>query len=635
MCGIAGFVDFNKNSSEEILSGMTDTLKHRGPDGSGTNLDNNHEYQVGLGHRRLSIIDLSTSAGQPMNLDHLQIVFNGEIYNYEEIKDELKSKGHSFKTSSDTEMILHAYQEWGYKCLDRFIGMYALVIYDSHRNELFCARDRAGVKPFHYYFHNGLFLFASELKSFHRHPDFVKEINSDSVAAFLQYGNVPTPNCIFNHCYKLKPGHWLKLDLNQKSIITHQYWNVYDSYNKEKLDISYAEAKEQTQSILHSAFNYRMVADVPVGVFLSGGFDSTCVTSILQSERTDKLKTFTIGVPDLGLNEAPYAADIARHLGTDHTEIMCGEKEAMDLITELPWFYDEPYADSSAIPTMLVSKFARMEVTVALSADGGDEIFGGYNRYEYLMRYGKQIRRIPGFVRKPSASVMDLISADHIPVLRNKYNFHNRYEKLKQVLRNPSDKEIMLSLSQQFTDEQVMNLFKNKVAPLKTLYQSEELERDHFTPLSYMMAIDYQTYMLDDILTKVDRATMSQSLEGREPFLDQRIIEYAATLPDEYKFGNGIKKRILRDIVYDYIPKELLDRPKMGFAIPIGKWLNTELRPLVEEYINEKKITEQGIFNWNEIEKLKTRFYNGKKEYDFKIWYILMFQMWYYRWMAN
>lgn len=635
MCGIAGFVDFNKNSSEEILSGMTDTLKHRGPDGSGTNLDNNHEYQVGLGHRRLSIIDLSTSAGQPMNLDHLQIVFNGEIYNYEEIKDELKSKGHSFKTSSDTEMILHAYQEWGYKCLDRFIGMYALVIYDSHRNELFCARDRAGVKPFHYYFHNGLFLFASELKSFHRHPDFVKEINSDSVAAFLQYGNVPTPNCIFNHCYKLKPGYWLKLDLNQKSIITHQYWNVYDSYNKEKLDISYAEAKEQTQSILHSAFNYRMVADVPVGVFLSGGFDSTCVTSILQSERTDKLKTFTIGVPDLGLNEAPYAADIARHLGTDHTEIMCGEKEAMDLITELPWFYDEPYADSSAIPTMLVSKFARKEVTVALSADGGDEIFGGYNRYEYLMRYGKQIRRIPGFVRKPSASVMDLISADHIPVLRNKYNFHNRYEKLKQVLRNPSDKEIMLSLSQQFTDEQVMNLFKNKVAPLKTLYQSEELERDHFTPLSYMMAIDYQTYMLDDILTKVDRATMSQSLEGREPFLDQRIIEYAATLPDEYKFGNGIKKRILRDIVYDYIPKELLDRPKMGFAIPIGKWLNTELRPLVEEYINEKKITEQGIFNWNEIEKLKTRFYNGKKEYDFKIWYILMFQMWYYRWMAN
>ena len=515
--------------------------------------------------------------------------------------------------------------------------MFAILLFDTANNTVFCVRDRAGVKPFFYYFKDGLFLFGSELKAFHQHPNFEKEIDVNAVAAYMQYGNVPTPHCIFKHCKKINPGHSMLLNLDKppaqiSDITQEQYWNVYDAYNQPKSTISYTEAKVETQAILESAVNYRMVADVPVGVFLSGGFDSTCVTALLQKDRTEKLKTFTIGVPDIGLNEAPYAIDIANHLGTDHTEIECTEKEALGMIHDLPYYFDEPFADSSAIPTTLVSKMARKDVTVALSADGGDEIFAGYNRYDYMMRYGKKLNSIPGFVRKSMVGMMNTIPSEKIPVLKNKYNFHNRYEKMKGVLRNPSDKEIMLSLSQQFTDSQMNEFMKNPFHQLDTMYLSNELKAEFKTPLSYMTAIDYQTYMLDDILQKVDRSTMIHSLEGREPFLDHRIIEYAAQLPDEYKYHNGVKKRILRDITYQFVPKSLLDRPKMGFAIPLASWLANDLRELVETHLAKEVIEQQGIFNWEYIDKIKSSFYNGKKEYDTKLWYILMFQMWFEKW---
>ena len=451
----------------------------------------------------------------------------------------------------------------------------------------------------------------------------------------MQYGNVPTPHCIFKNCAKVKPGHYLKINLEYKSQQETQYWNVYDFYNQPKLKLSFPEAKIQTKKLLKSAFNYRMVADVSVGVFLSGGYDSTTVSSLIQAESTARIKTFTIGVPDIGLNEAPYARDIAKHLGTDHTEINCSEEEAIEMIKDLPFFYDEPFADSSAIPTTLVSKAARKDVTVALSADGGDEIFGGYNRYDYMHRYGKTLNSIPKAFRKVLVGAMGNISSEKIPVLKNKYNFHNRYEKLKTVLNDPSEKEIMLSLSQQFNDEQMKNVMKSEFKTLPTMFQSKEMLKDFKSPLSYMMAIDFQTYMLDDILQKVDRATMTHSLEGREPMLDHRILEFAAQLPDEYKYQNGVKKRILREITHEYIPKELLDRPKMGFAIPIAKWLKNELRNHVEEYLSEDRIEKQGIFNWAFISKLKVDFYAGRKEYDSKLWYFLMFQMWYERWMEN
>ena len=449
----------------------------------------------------------------------------------------------------------------------------------------------------------------------------------------MQYGNVPTNHCIFQNCSKLKPGHYLLFDLKTKKHHSNCYWNVYDAYNSPKQNISMEEAKAGTEAILQSAFEYRMVSDVPVGVFLSGGYDSACVTALLQKDRTDKLKTFTIGVPDIGLNEAPYAKDVSKHLGTDHHEYACTQKEAIDLIDDLPYYYDEPFADSSGIPTTLVSKMAKEKVTVALSADGGDEIFAGYNRYDYLIRYGNKLNKIPGFARKSLSGLMNVLPSNSIPVLKNKYNFHNRYEKLKGILKDPSPEKIMLSLSQQYTDEQIQAVLKDSVNVLDNAYISNELQKDNFSSLAYMMAIDYQTYLVDDIMQKVDRATMSVSLEGREPFLDHRIIEWAATLPDNFKYHNGVKKHILKEIVHQYIPKKMMDRPKMGFAIPIAKWMNEELKERIDSFINEKNIIEQGIFNWEYISKLKTDFYNGKKEYDTKLWYVLMFQMWYAKWM--
>ena len=635
MCGIAGFIDFHKKSTKSNIQSMIEPLNHRGPDGEGVSLFKSKNAIIGFGHKRLSIIDLSQAGKQPMALNHLHITYNGEIYNYQEIKNELLELGHHFNGESDTEMILHAYTEWGIKAVERFIGMFAIALFDEKKQEVVFIRDRAGVKPLFYYQKNDLILFSSELKSFHEHPEFEKKLDLNAVAAYMQYGNVPTPHCIFKNCGKIKPGHYLKINLKNKSQQEIQYWNVYNFYNKPKLNLSFPEAKIQTKELLKSAFNYRMVADVPVGVFLSGGYDSTTVSSLIQAESTARLKTFTIGVPDIGLNEAPYARDIAKHLGTDHTEINCTEEEAIEMIKDLPFFYDEPFADSSAIPTTLVSKAARKDVTVALSADGGDEIFGGYNRYDFMHRYGKTLNSIPKAVRKILVGAMGNISSEKIPVLKDKYNFHNRYEKLKTVLNDPSEKEIMLSLSQQFNDEQMKSVMKSEFTSLPTMFQSKEMLEDFKSPLSYMMAIDFQTYMLDDILQKVDRATMTNSLEGREPMLDHRILEFAAQLPDEYKYQNGIKKRILREITHDYIPKELLDRPKMGFAIPIAKWLKNELRDHVEEYLNEDRIEKQGIFNWEFITKLKMDFYKGRKEYDSKLWYFLMFQMWYERWMEN
>ena len=635
MCGIAGFIDFHKKSTTSNIQSMIEPLNHRGPDGEGVSLFKSKNAIIGFGHKRLSIIDLSQAGKQPMALNHLHITYNGEIYNYQEIKNELLELGHHFNGESDTEMILHAYTEWGIKAVERFIGMFAIALFDEKKQEVVFIRDRAGVKPLFYYQKNDLILFSSELKSFHEHPEFEKKLDLNAVAAYMQYGNVPTPHCIFKNCGKIKPGHYLKINLENKSQQEIQYWNVYDFYNQPKLNLSFPEAKIQTKELLKSAFNYRMVADVPVGVFLSGGYDSTTVSSLIQAESTARLKTFTIGVPDIGLNEAPYARDIAKHLDTDHTEINCTEQEAIEMIKDLPFFYDEPFADSSAIPTTLVSKAARKDVTVALSADGGDEIFGGYNRYDFMHRYGKTLNSIPKAVRKILVGAMGNISSEKIPVLKDKYNFHNRYEKLKTVLNDPSEKEIMLSLSQQFNDEQMKSVMKSEFTSLPTMFQSKEMLEDFKSPLSYMMAIDFQTYMLDDILQKVDRATMTNSLEGREPMLDHRILEFAAQLPDEYKYQNGIKKRILREITHDYIPKELLDRPKMGFAIPIAKWLKNELRDHVEEYLNEDRIEKQRIFNWEFITKLKMDFYKGRKEYDSKLWYFLMFQMWYERWMEN
>ncbi len=635
MCGISGFTDLTKKTGRDILEKMNRVLAHRGPDGEGYGLYESASATIGLGHRRLSIIDLSEGGRQPQSFQSLHITYNGEIYNYAEIKKQLEDKGHRFHTQSDTEVILHAYAEWGFKALQHLIGMFALVIYDEASQKIFACRDRAGVKPFFYYYCKGLFLFGSELKALMQHPGFVKEIDIDAAAAYMQFGYVPAPHCIFKDTYKLNPGHFLEMDIAANTLQTQQYWNVYDAYNQAPMKISLPDAITETEKLLTSAFQYRMVSDVPVGVFLSGGFDSSCVTALLQKNNMEKIKTFTIGVPDAGLNEAPFAKEIAAHLGTDHTEYYCTGKEALEIVPQLPFFYDEPFADSSAIPTTLVSKIAREKVTVALSADAGDEIFAGYNRYDYVMKYGKAIKNIPGFMRVTAAAMMDVIPAAAIPVLNKRYLFHSRYEKLKTLFKNPSEQNILMSLTQQMDEKSIAGLFAAPISKLLTAFDNKELLKEHHSTLAYMMAIDYQTYLPDDILQKVDRATMSVSLEGREPFLDQRVIEWAARLPMEYKYNKGNKKFIIKEIVHKYLPREMMDRPKMGFGIPIAAWLKKELKPFVDHYFEEGFITKQNIFRNNEIQRIKNSFYQGKIERAEKIWYLLMFQMWYDKWMNN
>ncbi|RYE58683.1 MAG: asparagine synthase (glutamine-hydrolyzing) [Sphingobacteriales bacterium] len=633
MCGIAGFADLKKRSSEETLAAMSCAVSHRGPDGQGVFYHEIEAGQIGLGHRRLSIIDLSHAADQPMHYDGLHIIFNGEIYNYDEIRQVLIQKGHDFVTHSDTEVILHSWREWGEKAIDQWHGMFAIALYDEKQNELICIRDRAGVKPFYWYLQDDLFLFGSELKSLTKHPGFEKKINKNAVASFLQYGYVSHPHSIYQNTHKLQPGYLLRLDLSSKEIKTKQYWNVYDAYNQPKLAIELPDAIAETERILQKAFQYRMVADVPVGVFLSGGYDSSCVTALLQKNSTERIKTFTIGTTDEKLNEAPYAKQIAAHLGTDHTEYYCTPKEALDIIPELPHYYDEPFADSSAIPTILVSRLARNKVTVALSADAGDEIFAGYNRYDYIYRFGNKISSIPKPVRKLAVAAMERISSESIPYFRDRQNFHSRYDKFKNLLADPSPSELLKNLSIVFSDAEIDSLFADPISPLKTAHFSQELMSGYDDPLAYMMAIDYQTYMVDDILQKVDRATMSVSLEGREPFLDQDVIEWAAQLPSSYKYYQGQKKYILKEIVHKHIPREIMERPKMGFGIPIETWLSNELKELVDEYLSEKSLTAHGLFNVLAVRKTVDDFFNGKKEKHLKVWYLLMFQMWYKQWM--
>ncbi len=637
MCGIAGFVDFNARNGKKELISMTDALIHRGPDASGYYFDQKAQFSIGLGHRRLSIIDLSPAGNQPMQFANGRywIVFNGEIYNFAEIKVLLIELGHQFDTQSDTEVILHAYQEWGAGALDYFIGMFAFVLYDTLLETLFCCRDRAGVKPFFYFWKDGFFLFGSELKAFIANPFFTKEIEINAVGSFMQFGYIPAPHCIFKNCFKLLPAHYLLLNMKTQEIETVKYWNVYDFYNREKLEISVGDAVTETEKVLEKAFNYRMVADVPVGVFLSGGYDSTCLVALLQKNHSRKLKTYTIGFEDEKLNEARYAGEIASLLDTEHHEYYCTEKDALNVIPDLPFFFDEPFADNSAIPTILVSKMARQSVTVALSADAGDEIFGGYDRYDWMLKYYKRMNSIPSFARRSGAALLKSIPIEKWPKFRDDHIFQKKYQKLATILRDPGPQNIYMGMTEDFNGSERKRLFRGNLESIFSAHYNQELKIEEFDPLSYAMVKDYQTYMVDDILQKVDRATMSVSLEGREPFLDQHVIEWAAGLPAEYKIYKGQRKYILRQIVHKYVPEEMMNRPKMGFIVPVKNWLNDVLKPLVDKYFDENYIKKQNIFNVEYISQIKRSYYVAKKEYDYKIWYVLMFQMWYERWMNN
>lgn len=635
MCGFAGFIDYQIKSDLEILKSMTDTIEYRGPDDAGYQLTHEIKYTVGLGHRRLSIIDLSPLGHQPMDFKYLSITYNGEIYNFNEIREVLiNDHQRHFLSKSDTEVILQAYDEWGVNCIQKFNGMFAFALLDKRKQKLTLVRDRAGVKPLYFYSSPDLVLFSSELKTFHKHPRFEKRLNNDALALYLQYGYIPAPYSIFENTYKILPGTYLEIDLNSHQLNEAVYWDVFDSYNKPKLDISEKEAIKQTEKILTSACNYRMISDVPVGVFLSGGYDSSCVAALLQKDRSEKIKTFTIGFTEAKYNEAEYAKKVAEHLGTNHTEYFCSENDAKSIIPELPFIFDEPFGDSSAIPTILVSRIASKDVTVALSADAGDETFAGYGRYSNFYNNYTKLSKIPRVFRKPVGTLMQYVKPTFILGNISKYRATHIYESISEILKDGvNGPHINKYSTQRISSASILKLLKKKATNLQTFFDDNQLLNVSNDEITKILAIDYKTYMVDDILTKVDRATMSASLEGREPLLDYRIIEYVAQLPLAIKMRGDTQKYLLKEIVHKYIPKQIMERPKMGFGIPLVSWFRTELKFYLDHYLNTERIDRQGIFESTLVNKMIAGYYKGKND-DFElIWFLLSFQLWYDEWM--
>ena len=631
MCGIVGFLCKNKNIA--ILNHMLEIQSYRGPDDTGIYFD--EQTGVHLGHNRLSIQDLTSLGHQPFVSDckNYIIVFNGEVYNFKSIQSELQILGYKFISNSDTEVLLYSYKEWGIKCIDKFIGMFAFVILDKIENKLILIRDRAGVKPLYYYFDENEFMFSSEIKSFHQHPNFKKEQNLEILPYFFQFGYIPAPYTIFKNCYKLEAGHYLEYDLVKSKFEITKYWDVHDYYLQDKSNKNEKETLEELENILADAIDLRMISDVPVGVFLSGGYDSSLVAAILAKKQSKKIKTFTIGFENPKYNEAEHAKSIANYLETEHTEYYMKNSDMLDLIESLPFYYDEPFGDSSALPTMIVSKIAKQDVTVALSADGGDEAFCGYSKYFFLNKFQnifssklkKECLKIGINLLNPN--LVDILN-EKLPKNLKQRNIKDKYIKFKRAI-NSSSLEEMFENASSYVDKKDIKEFLIISKNNELLKKWNKIENLDF--LDQMMAIDYKLFMNDDVLTKVDRATMSVSLEGREPLLDHRIIEYMARVPYKLKYKNNQGKYLLREILYKYLPKELVDKPKSGFTIPLNQWLKAELKPLVEKYLDENKL-DTNVFNIENIKNIKNNFYNGE-EIGTTIWFILMYQLWKEKWI--
>ena len=638
MCGITGFIDYHKNSDKSLLDQMRDSITYRGPDSAGSAFFERDHFSLGLGHRRLSILDLSELGNQPMSHENLTIIHNGEVYNFEAIKEELVALGYAFRSHTDTEVILKAFHAWGVVCVEKFRGMFAFAIYDSKEEKLFLFRDRAGVKPLYYYHDDDLFLFGSELKSFYEHPRFPKKIDQRALPFYFRFGYIPAPLSIFEKTKKLRPGHYLEYDLQKNCYEERAYWRVEEHYLSPKLEMSEEETLGKLETILSEAFGLRMIADVPVGVFLSGGVDSTLVTALLQKASEIPLKTFTIGFEEKGYNEAEFAKEIADHLGTDHTELYCTTQDMLDVIYELSYMYDEPFGDSSAIPSLLVSKLAKEKVSVVLSGDGGDEAFIGYSKYFALAKLAR-LQRAPlkrGVLRLVTA-LLGEESVERLnrllPASIRQKNIKDKYQKFKNALESDDLAQMFINASSYVDTKTLRSVLKESEADFSLSAFSVLDHAKGLDPIDQMSLCDYKTFMVDDVLTKVDRASMAVSLEAREPLLDHTIIEFAARLPAEMKYHEGEGKYLLKKILYKYVPKKLIERPKSGFQIPLERWLRSDLKPLVTHYLDPKRLEQSGIYNTEAIAKLLDRLYQSDKFVNFSlIWFILMFEMWRERW---
>lgn len=629
MCGFAGFIDFKGNGDLSLVQVMADTLVHRGPDDQGYEFLNCGNTSVGFGFRRLSIIDLSPTGHQPMFSEdrNTVIMMNGEIYNYMEIRKELEGSGCVFRSGSDTEVVLQSFIRNGISAIEKFIGMFAISILDIEKRKCYLVRDRAGVKPLFYHQYNNGFLFASELKAFHKHPAFVKKLDQSALKTFFFNGNIPAPASIFENTFKVEPGTFIEIDLEKRDVRSIQYWDVFNAYRQPLSDVSYSDALIETEKLLESACSYRMVADVPVGVFLSGGYDSSAVAALL-SKNINKLNTFTIGFDDKKFDESPHAKAVATHLGTNHHEYFCTTREAMDILPEIATIYDEPFGDSSAIPTTLVSRIARKHVTVALSADAGDELFAGYPRHQKIRKYLEKTNAIPEVLATTAAGLMA------VSKLRNpSISKADLPEKLRAYLAAKGPLKRFHVVNQTYTEKEINRLVRSKNAFCHLPFDDDNKLAASKDVLNSILAVEYKTYLVDDILQKVDRATMSASLEGREPFLDHRLVEWLAVLPADFKLKNEISKRLLKDIVHKYIPPSIMERPKMGFGIPVKDWLRTELRELFEEIMDEKFLKNQEVLAADLVLELK-REYLDNNLHDFeRLWFVFVFLQWYKKWM--
>ncbi len=632
MCGIAGFIDFTQKSDADILRSMTDVMAHRGPNDAGYEVYEHPRASVGLGQRRLSILDLSRSGHQPMHFEQYSIVFNGEIYNFKEIRTELEKLGHHFHSGADTEVLLKGYAQWKEKILDKCIGMFAFVIYDRKAEEVTLFRDRAGVKPLYYYWHNRTLLFASELKGICEHPAFRKEIDEKSLSLFLQYSYIPAPYTIYRNTHKLKPGHLLKLSLNDAAVKEVQYWNVLDAYRQPLTGLSEFDVIKHTEQLMHNAYSYRMVSDVPVGVFLSGGYDSASVAALLQSNTSSRIKTFTIGYKEPQWDESKEAKKIAMHLGTEHHEWIVGPAEAKEVLHHLPEIYDEPFADNSTVPTTLVSRFASKEVKVVLSADGGDEVFAGYNKFNQSLRYTGSF---PKPLQRTISAAMSVVSPEVIPYFNKQYNFASRYEKMKLIWASGKPQHALKYISQYLTENEVNYYTAMQADGYKTNFDMNGELDNMNDPLNRLLAVDYKTFLVDNNLVKVDRATMSVSIEGREPMLDHRLVEFLAKVPAGLKVKDGINKYILKTIVHKYIPKPLMERPKRPFIAPLQEWFRDELKEQMQYYLSGERLAKSGLFNVPHVEGLLKNYLSGGKVSHQKLWNMLVFQLWYSRWIEK
>lgn len=642
MCGIAGYIDFQANatSSEltEIATAMADRLYHRGPDDHGVWVDGHNG--VALSFRRLKIIDVSNGGYQPMvsRSDRYVLVYNGEIYNYRDLRRELIEVGIQFRSTSDTEVLLEAIVHWGLKeALHRCNGMFALALWDRKEKILHLARDRMGKKPLYYARMGNYFVFASEIKALCAHPTFRKEIDRNVLTLYLRYCYVPEPFSIFKNTFKLQPGSLLAVSNKENNqIVTHDlYWDsasVVLTALRQPFIASEMQAKTKLHDILLDAVRLRMISDVPVGAFLSGGIDSSTVVALMQTLSDYPVKTFTIGFHEQDYNEAGNAADIAKHLGTDHTQLYVTPKEAMDVIPQLPRLYDEPFSDVSQIPTFLVSQLARQHVTVALSGDGGDELFAGYNRHRWVPLFWSYFGCLPLAIKRPILKLLTGLTPQRwnqcikilaivVPKFMKQPNPGDKLHKLARMLQHDCPEKMYLDLVSSWKEPQSVVLNSSEPNLLDPQL--------HFPDLTHkMMYFDMVRYLPGDVLTKVDRASMGVSLEARTPLLDYRVVEFAWRLPLNVKIKNNHGKYLLKQILQRYVPKKLMNRPKMGFGVPIGQWLRGPLRNWAENLINSNHLHEEGFFDVSFIQKKWQDHLSGHRNWQYELWNILMFQAW-------